>query len=245
MASQHEYQITIFSPEGKLHQIEYAFKAIKSSNLTSVAVRGKNCVVLCTEKKIGDRMIDPDTVTNIYRITPQIGCLVTGRDSDGRAWISRLRQEAFEYQEENGEQIPVDVLASRAADVSQVYTQKSFMRAYAVELMFAAIDSEKGPMLLKVDPAGHYLGYFAATSGVKEQEAQANFEKAFKERNGFNNLTEAETVKVAVECLQNTIGQDFKSTDIEIGIISDKSKAFKKLTEEEIEAHLRVIQKFE
>lgn len=78
MAS-HEYQITIFSPEGKLHQIEYAFKAIKQSNLTSLGIRGRNCVVVCTEKKVTDRMIDPDTVTNIYRITPHVGVMMTGR----------------------------------------------------------------------------------------------------------------------------------------------------------------------
>lgn len=103
MAASHEYQITVFSPEGKLHQIEYAIKAIKQSNLTSVGVRGKGCVVVCTEKKVTDKMMDPATITNVFRVTPRIGVLVTGRESDGRAWISRLRQEAFEYQQDFGE----------------------------------------------------------------------------------------------------------------------------------------------
>ena len=245
MSSAHEYQITIFSPEGKLHQIEYAFKSIRSSNLTSIGVRGASSVVVVTEKRVGDRMIEPESVTNIFRITPSVGCLVTGREPDGRAWVSRLRQEAFEYLQDNGHQVPVDVLALRAADIVQLYTQKSFMRAYAVELILFSVDRELGPQLFKVDPAGHFLGYHAVSSGVKEQEAANFLEKEFRQKGNFAKLTDDETVRLAIEALQNTIGQDFKSTDIEVGIVSAQNLAFHKLKVAEIEAHLQVIQKFE
>jgi 20S proteasome subunit alpha 1 len=245
MASAHEYQITIFSPEGKLHQVEYAFKAIKLSGLTSIGVRGANSVVVVTEKRVGDRMVDPESVTNIFRITPHVGCLVTGRESDGRAWVSRLRQESFEYLQQNGHQIPVDVLAMRAADVVQLYTQKSFMRAYAVELMLFSVDKLLGPQLFKVDPAGHYFGYHGVTSGVKEQEAANFLEKEYKQKNGFSKLNSDETVRLAIEGLQNTIGQDFKSNDIEVAIVDAQNFTFKKLTPEQIEAHLLVIQRFD
>lgn len=131
-------------------------------------MRSDNCVVVCTEKKVDDALIDASTITNIFRITPQIGVLVTGREADGRAWVQRLRKEAFDYLSKNGIQIQCDVLAQRAADVAQLYTQKSFMRAYAVELMFFSVDNEKGSLLYKVDPAGLYMGYYGVSSGVKE-----------------------------------------------------------------------------
>lgn len=244
MSSAHEYQITVFSPEGKLHQIEYAFKAIRGCGVTSVGVRGRDCVVLCTEKKVGDRMMDPASVTALHRLTAGVGCLATGREADGRAWVARLRQEAFEHQQQNGEQVTADVLTSRAADIAQLYTQRASMRAYAVELMIAGVDREKGPLLLKLDPAGHFAGYHGVASGAKEQEAASALEKAFKERGGFAGLEEADVVRVAIESLQETIGQEFKASDVEIGIVRSGSP-FLKLTENEIDAHLRVIQKFE
>ena len=243
MAS-HEYQITVFSPEGKLHQIEYAFKSIKSSGLTSVAIRGKDASVLVSQKKVTDLMIDPSTVTNLYTITPEIGCMVSGREADGRAWMMRLRQEAFEYLQDNGNSIPVDVLAMKAADIAQLYTQKSGMRAYGVELMLCGFDLSKGPLLYKVDPAGHFIGYHACSSGLKDQEAQNELEKFFRENSGFSDKELTEIIRFAILSLQNTLGMDFKCTDIEVGIV-DQSNNFKKLSPKDIEGHLNVIQRFE
>eukprot|EP00958_Prasinococcus_capsulatus_P016206 scaffold1784_cov364-Prasinococcus_capsulatus_cf.AAC.4 len=57
---------------------EYAFKAVKTSGLTSIGVRGSDSVCVVTQKKVQDKLVDPESVTNLFKITPFIGCLVTG-----------------------------------------------------------------------------------------------------------------------------------------------------------------------
>jgi 20S proteasome subunit alpha 1 len=227
--------ITIFSPEGRLFQIEYAFKATRGVDHTTVAIRGTKCVALVTQKKVEDKLIDKSSLTHMYQITDKIGCVMTGRHSDSKALVTQARAEAAEYRYNYGYAMPVAVLAKRMADLAQVYTQQAGRRAYAAMMILCAVDDETGPALYKVDPAGHYFGYKAVAAGTKYQEAMTRLEKRVKSKPEGGDVDY--TIQAAIEELQHVLSADFKCSEIEVGIISE-GKNFHTLTEEEVEEHL-------
>lgn len=234
----YDHHITIFSPQGRLYQIEYAIKAAQNtSGLTSVAVRGSDTCVLVTQHKVPDKLVDSSSVKNIEMITPKIGVLMTGIFPDCRSQVTRMRYEAHEFKYNNGYDMPVHVLAKRVADICQVYTQKASLRALASVCILAAVDDEKGPQLFKVDPAGHYFPYKATAAGAKEAEASNFLEKKVGDMAAYSS---AETVQCAIMCLQHVLSADFKGAEIEVAVLKG-TEPYRMLSVSEIDDHLNEI----
>lgn len=235
--SNYDHHISIFSPQGRLYQMEYCFKAA-NSGLTGVAIRGKDSVCVVTQKKVPDRLMEPSSVTHLFKLTQKIGCCVTGPMADSKSMVQRARHEAGKWAFDNGYNMPVSVLARRMADLAQVNTQAASSRPLACIGLFVGVDDEKGPQVFKVDCAGHYLPFFAAASGPKEQEAMNFLEKRVKEMKDFDN---DQVIRTAITCLGHVLGSDFRGTEIEVGSIQGMNGKFEVLTEDDIEGHLNAI----
>ena len=79
-----EKLMKVFSPDGRIYQMEYAFKAIQTFGQTSIALRGNDSVVVCTQKKVPDRLIVADSITNIFNINDNIGAVIVGNMQDAK-----------------------------------------------------------------------------------------------------------------------------------------------------------------
>jgi len=240
----YDRHITIFSPEGKLYQVEYAFRAVKGCNITAIAVKGDDTACLVVQKKVPslqlqqDQLLDPKCVTSLYNITDNIGTAVVGMAADCRALVYQARELACTFAYEKGYSMPVHHLAHKIADRNQVYTQHAYMRLHACTGICIACDDEKGPSIYRFDPAGWYAGYKACAAGAKEQEATNALEKLVRKN---NRLGEDGTVQAAISCLQSVLSVDFKKSDIEVGVVTTANPKFRRLTEDSIEEHLVAI----
>jgi len=223
----YDRQITVFSPEGRLYQIEYAFNAVLIPNLTSVALRGKDSIVLVSQKKVPDKLIDPTSITSMYQLTKHSGVLMTGLVPDARSAVRRARYEAVNYQHDNGYEIPIKQLVERMADVSQLYTQQAFMRALGIIGLYAGFDEDQRPQLFRVDPAGHYLAYKACAAGVKESEAMGSFEKKLNLTLDIPVIERVDpaldknaAIDLALDVLQIALGADLKASEVEVAVLT-------------------------
>lgn len=223
--------------------MEYAFKAINLANITSMAVTGKDSAVLILQKKIPDKLLDAKTVLYMFRITPSIGMVATGSIADARSQALRARAEATEFRYKYGYEMPVALLAKRMSNLSQLYTQRAYMRPLGVALTFCQVDTEegeagRGPEIMKCDPAGYYTSVSACATGPKQQEATTYLEKKFKKTQHVKGDWKA-TVEFAIIALSLVMGTEFHKNDIEVGVAT--ADGFKILGPDEIDERLVAI----
>ncbi|CBH14477.1 proteasome alpha 1 subunit, putative [Trypanosoma equiperdum] len=237
--------ITVFSPEGSLYQVEYAFKAVTYAGLLTVAIRCKDAVLVFTQHSVPDKLMRPETITSLYNVNDNTGVCITGRAPDGKALVQKARNEASEYKYRYGMPMPVSVLAKRVADMAQVRTQQAGMRLMGTIMTFVGMEQndEDGawiPQIYCVDPAGWCGSYHACAVGKKQIEACAFLEK--KQKNApFHTLSQKEAAMIALAALQSALGESLRASGVEVGRCTADDHHFSRVPDREVEEWLTLL----
>uniref|UniRef100_A0ACD5YXR6 Uncharacterized protein n=1 Tax=Avena sativa TaxID=4498 RepID=A0ACD5YXR6_AVESA len=224
----YDRRITVFSPEGRLFQVEYALNSVKLAGITSVAVRGVDsvCVITQRSKAPMDPLLDTTdpAFSHLFQITERLGMLATGMSADGRSLAQQARNEAAQFRYKWGYEMPPRMLAQWLADRAQVRTQHANMRPYGVVATIVGIDEEKGtPELFTSDPAGLVLGHKATSAGLKDFEAI----KFLEEKMTGTYLSFESTIEMAVSAMRHVLGDNREGYDVEVGVVRKKYPAFR------------------
>jgi len=239
MSRNYDRQLTIFSPEGRLFQVEYAFKAAKMTPHTGVGWKGAGIAALIGSKKVGDKLINQAAVSNIEIVNKRICMMTLGRASDCRSSVSKAREFAHEFYYKNGHEISTGFLAKKLADHFQLYTQHAYRRCFGCEVIFAGCDDDgEGPELYHIVPAGQVFGYSAVSIGAKKTSVLNYLDKQFKD---YKEPKSAELlIEESILALMQGTSSDYKAHELEIVIVDSKGK-IRKLTEKEIDERLTAI----
>jgi proteasome alpha subunit len=207
--------ITVFSPDGRLFQVEYAREAVKRGT-TTVGLKYKSGVVLLVDKRVTSHLIEPGSIEKIFEIDAHIGCATSGLVADARALIDRARIDAQINEITYNEKIQVKTLVKKICDFKQTYTQYGGVRPFGTALLVAGVD-DKGPQLFSTDPSGALMEYKASSEGAGRNGAMSFFENKY--RDGMN---KEEAIEMGIKALHKGTEGKLNPDATEIGIVDEK-----------------------
>lgn len=155
--------ITIFSPEGRIYQVEYALELVKRGS-PIVGVRSDEGVVLAALEPQLSKLAAPQNSKKIYRIDDHVGVAIAGLSPDARVLIRQARLFCQSNKMTYDEPADVEDLASGVGDLLQRYTQNAGVRPFGVSMLFGGVDDHR-VSLIATDPSGSYRGYKATSVG--------------------------------------------------------------------------------
>ncbi len=220
--------ITMFSPDGRLLQVEYAKKTVRQGS-TAIAMVCADGLLFVTDKRIIDSLVVPEAVEKIWQIDEHIGATASGILSDARVLIERAQLRAQQHRVTYDSAIDTLTVVKDICDLKQVCTQSGGLRPFGVSILVAGIDDHT-PRLYETDPTGIFFQYKATAIGEGEIEVEEILHSEYKPE-----LTIEEGFRVSLKALKKVLGENFKVGRIDAAYIKTDEKKFKKFSKEKIE----------
>lgn len=224
--------ITVFSPDGRIFQVEYAMETVRKGS-TVLGIVCPEGAVLAAEEKPMSKLQDPNFTWKIFQIDEHMGVAIAGLSSDARILIDQARVHAQSNRLMYDEPIDVEVLAKRIGDIMQLYTQHAGVRPFGVSIIFVGVD-KTGSRLFQTDPGGNYFGFKATVIG-----AGAKITKDFLEAEYRDDLKLDDAIVLAIQCLTKVTEGKIDPTKVRVVVIPADTKKFRRLANDELEKYIK------
>lgn len=222
--------ITVFSPDGRLFQVEYAKEAVKRG-ATAIGICAKDGVVFVAFKSIHSKLIIPESLKKIFEIDEHIAVTASGLIADARRLVESSRVDAQRHRITYDESPSVETIARNTCDLMQVYTQYGGIRPFGVSLLIGGYDTN--PRLFEAEPSGAMTAYRADAIGANKKEVDEILEKRYKDT-----MEVKDAIKLAIDALNRTQEEKLNPDNVEISYVDSKKK-HKVLTDKEVMKYLK------
>jgi proteasome alpha subunit len=223
--------ITIFSPDGRLYQVEYAREAVKRGT-ASIGIRTADGVVLAADKRSRSPLMEPTSVEKIHKADDHIGIASAGHVADARQLIDYARQQTQVNRLRYGEAIGIETLTKEVTDYIQQYTQVGGARPFGVALLIGGMENGE-PRLYETDPSGTPYEWKAVAIGAERRDLQDYLEEHYVEEADL-----AGGISLALETLASTDEEGLDPEGVGVGTVDAETGEFRRLSNEEIESYL-------
>ena len=220
--------ITMFSPDGRLLQVEYAKKTVRQGS-TAIGMVCSDGVLLVADKRVVDSLIVPESVEKIWQIDENIGASASGILSDARVLVDRAQLKAQQHRVTYDSEVDTLTIVKDICDLKQVCTQSGGLRPFGVSVLVAGIDAGV-PKLFETDPIGIYFQYRATAIGEGETEVDEILHNEYK-----SDINIEDGLKLSLKALKKVLGENFNIQRVDAAYISAKDKKFTRLSNKNLD----------
>lgn len=227
---------TMYSPDGRIYQVEYAIETVKRGTL-AIGVCSKEGVIMAVEEK--PRTLQTANVTQkIFQVDYHIGVAAAGYIPDARVQVDNARFFSQGNRMTYDESVEVATVAKHLADQAHQFTQYGGVRPNGVSMIIAGID-QKGESIYVTDPSGTYVQFAAVAIGAGSDEVNSFLEKHYKEN---MSLEDAASLAIAAINIKSDIKEG--TNHVKMAKITTESKVFEKVSEADLQNYSQKSSKF-
>ena len=223
--------ITIFSPDGRLYQVEYAREAV-TRGTASVGIRAEDGVVLAADKRARSPLMKPESVEKIHKADDHIGIASAGHVADARQLIDFARRQAQVNRLRYGEPVGVESLTKEITDHIQQYTQVGGARPFGVALIVGGIEDGE-PRVFETDPSGTPYEWQALSIGANREDLRNYLEEHYEE-----GLSTEAAMGLALEALSEVTDEEMTPKGVAMATVEVEDEELHERTPEELAAIL-------
>jgi len=228
-AAGYDRAITVFSPDGRLYQVEYAIETVRRGTL-AIGIKNKDGIILGVEEK--PRKLQNSEITQkIFQVDDHIGVAAAGYIPDARSQVDNARFFSQSNRMIYDEPIEVESVAKHLADQCQQFTQYAGVRPFGVALIIAGID-KSGSTIYLTDPSGTYISYDAVAIGAGSDQVTEYLEKYYKRDMSFE-----EAAALAIESIYLVSEEKEGVKHIKMAHILNDAKLMTRTLEKDIERY--------
>ncbi|MEK6863438.1 MAG: archaeal proteasome endopeptidase complex subunit alpha [Nanoarchaeota archaeon] len=224
----YDRSITMFSPDGRLLQVEYAKKTVKQGS-TAMGIACKDGVVFVVDKRITSKLLVPEAIEKLFVIDSHVGATASGIISDARVLVDRAQLRAQQHTVSYDTSIDILSLVKEICDLKQVCTQSAGLRPFGVSMIVGGVEEDGSIKLFLTEPYGLYFQYKAVVIGEGEEEIDAALQKRYRA-----SLSVDEGLRFGLGLLKEYLKDEFNVDRVDAAYINATEKRFVKLTNDEL-----------